>query len=365
MGHISIKIKSILKCTKLGTLIRKYRWNKGLLSEGAINKTITKYMGDISSEEREKILNDILNMAKKYRFSAEEYFCYHFKDKPEDERKTFISDMNRVDFCESLNKSKNLAIFDDKMYTYEVFGKYYGREICFVKKNKDYDKFNNFFKKHERIIIKPVLGTCGQGIQIVDISEKSDLKSFFNELYVTYCAGNKNGFIAEELIVQISEMAQFNPTSVNSIRLATVKYDDTVDVIAGFFRTGRQGSIVDNAGAGGVFGTIDIETGIIDAVGDEYGNNYINHPDTDIKMLGFSIPNWEEAKQLAKELAMIVKGNRYAGWDLALTDKGWVMVEGNSRGQFVWQMPRQKGFLEETNQILKRLGKHQFEKLSM
>ena len=160
-------------------------------------------------------------------------------------------------------------------------------------------------------------------------------------------------------------MAQFNPTSVNSIRLATVKYDDTVDVIAGFFRTGRQGSIVDNAGAGGVFGTIDIETGIIDAVGDEYGNNYINHPDTDIKILGFSIPNWEEAKQLAKELAMIVKGNRYAGWDLALTDKGWVMVEGNSRGQFVWQMPRQKGFLEETNQILKRLGKHPFEKLSM
>ena len=31
------------------------------------------------------------------------------------------------------------------------------------------------------------------------------------------------------------------------------------------------------------------------------------------------------------------------------------MVEGNSRGQFVWQMPRQKGFLEEANAILRRL----------
>ena len=59
---------------------------------------------------------------------------------------------------------------------------------------------------------------------------------------------------------------------------------------------------------------------------------------------------------MAKELALIVKGNRYAGWDLALTEKGWVMIEGNARGQFVWQIPSGKGFLKEANQILERLG---------
>ena len=52
---------------------------------------------------------------------------------------------------------------------------------------------------------------------------------------------------------------------------------------------------------------------------------------------------------------MAQKGNKYAGWDLALTEKGWVMVEGNARGQFVWQIPMQKGFMKEANQILKRL----------
>ena len=335
------------------------------MREAAINNTISKYMGNASPKEREDVRNDILAMARKYRFSAEEYFCYHFKDKTEDERKTFISDLNRVDFCESLNLSKNLAIFDDKMYTYKVFGKYYGRDICFVTKSKDFERFADFFRKHKRIIIKPVLGTCGRGIQIVDILEKKDLKLFFHELLKEYCLGKKDGFIAEELIVQVPEMAQFHSSSVNSVRVSTVKFDDGVEVIAGFFRTGRGGNIVDNGGAGGIFGTIDVQTGKIDAVGDEYGNSYTHHPDSNIQMIDFVIPRWEEAKQLAKELATVVKGNRYAGWDLVLTEKGWIMVEGNSRGQFLWQMPRQKGFLAEVNEILRRLGLPEMKKLSI
>lgn len=82
-------------------------------------------------------------------------------------------------------------------------------------------------------------------------------------------------------------------------------------------------------------------------------------------MVGFTIPRWEEVVAMAKELATIVDGNRYAGWDLALTDNGWVMIEGNARGQFVWQIPLQKGFLIETNAILRRLGMREMEKLGI
>ena len=59
---------------------------------------------------------------------------------------------------------------------------------------------------------------------------------------------------------------------------------------------------------------------------------------------------------MAKELATVVKGNHYAGWDLALTENGWIMIEGNARGQFVWQISSQKGFMKEANKILERLG---------
>ena len=114
MGLMSIKVKSILKGTKLGTLLRKYMWNKAILSKENAQRIVNKYMGSLSKDENEKMITDILNMARKYRFSAEEYFYYHFKDKDENERKAFISDLNRIDFCEKLNKTKNLTIFKIK-----------------------------------------------------------------------------------------------------------------------------------------------------------------------------------------------------------------------------------------------------------
>lgn len=365
MPLISVKVKSILKGTKLGTFLRRYRWNKGVMSPAAAQKSINRYLGELPVEENEKVLSDILNMAKKYRFSAEEYFYYHFADKSEQERSSFMSDLNRIDFCEKLNKAKNLAIFDDKMKSAEVFSEYYKRDLCGVKNEADAEAFLSFVEKHPRFMLKPMTGTCGSGIEILNLGECVDKKQKFNELLKRYCSGINDGFIVEELIIQTPEMAQFHPSSLNTIRVATVKFDEGVEVIASFFRTGRGGNIVDNAGAGGVFGTIDIETGVINAVGDEFGNSYEAHPDSNVKMVGFAIPKWEEAKEMAKELATVVEGNRYSGWDLALTENGWVMIEGNARGQFVWQIPTQKGYLAEANEILRRLGLKEMTKLGI
>jgi len=361
---LSIKLKSILKGSALGTYLRYSKWNKGLLSDSRIEKGIAFYAKDATAEEKAKLKADIIAMARKYRFSVDEYFFYHFPEKSEEERKTFISDLNRVHICEKLNQPKNQGYFDDKLESVKMFGKYYRRDICGVRSNRDLTAFREFLKKQPRFIVKPLTGTCGQGIQILQVQAGKE-EQLIQELLDAYCGGAKDGFIAEELVVQTPEMAQFHPSSLNTIRVATVKFPDGPEVIAAFFRTGRGGNIVDNAGAVFFFCTIDVATGVIDAVGDEYGNNYTTHPDTDIPMVGFTIPKWEEAVTMVKELAEVVEGNRYAGWDLALTEKGWVMIEGNARGQFVWQIPRQKGFLAETNEILKRLGVAPLKKLSM
>lgn len=45
MAYLSVKIKSILKGSKLGTILRKSMWNKGLVNETSICKTIDKYIG--------------------------------------------------------------------------------------------------------------------------------------------------------------------------------------------------------------------------------------------------------------------------------------------------------------------------------
>lgn len=362
MGNMMIEIKSRLKGTVLGTYLRRRRWNANILSKDKAAKKVDQHMPDATPAEKEAVVADILDMAKKYRFSTDEYFYYHFREKSEEERKTFVSDLNRVDIVESLNKAKNLAIFDDKLRTVDVFGKYYHRKTCGVKNEKDLNRLQEFARETGKFIVKPQVGTCGQGIRIVDMEEYNGDLQCLKGLIRQYCTGTGEGFIAEELIQQVPELAQFHPQSVNTVRIATVRFDEGAEVLAAFFRTGRSGSAVDNVGSGGVFGTLDVATGEVIAVSDAQGRYYETHPDTGVQMVGFKLPFWEEAKAMALELATVVKGNRYGGWDLALTENGWVLVEANARGQFVWQIPTQKGFMAEINDVLRRLGMPELKK---
>lgn len=101
-------------------------------------------------------------------------------------------------------------------------------------------------------------------------------------------------------------------------------------------RIGQGNTFVDNGGAGGILAPIDLETGIIHSIPmDKLLNKYIIHPDTGVQIIGYKIPRWNEAIALARKLAYVVPSVRYVGWDLALTDDGWIMIEGNDNGQFV------------------------------
>lgn len=353
MGLIPGFILDSFKVTKLGTWYLRRLRNKRILSQAVMNRVITQRDPNVTDEERAKIILDMTEMAKKYRFGPEEYYQYRFKEKTEDERKEIVSDLNRIDYCDTVNDNKNLSIFNNKLKTYKVFGKFYKRDLVGVTSKKQKNEFVKFTEKHDRFMIKPLVGSCGHGIRVIDLSEVADRDKLFDSLLKEY---GKGGFVAEELICQTSEFAKFHPASVNTIRVSTVLYEDGIDIMGAFMRTGRCGSVVDNCFAEGVFGTIDPKTGEIIAVGDIFGKNYTSHPDTGEVLLGFVVPYWNEAIEFLYELAKVVKGTNYCGWDIAHTEKGWVLVEANSRGQFSWQMPTQKGTLKETNESLRRFG---------
>lgn len=113
---------------------------------------------------------------------------------------------------------------------------------------------------------------------------------------------------------------------------------------------------MDNASSGGIIVPVDAETGICVKEGvDERGNHYVLHPNTGVALPGFRVPRWEEAVSLAKELAHVVKGNHYVGWDLALTEEGWVMVEGNPRGQFIMQIATKQGVKDEIEAYMSQI----------
>jgi len=358
MSSMLTMLKSRLKGTWLGRYLRRRKWNQGILSEASVRRCVEQRMGDASAEDKRRVIDDILEMARKYRFSADEYFAYHFQGKSEEERSSFCSDLNRIDICESLNRPENLVIFNDKLQTYRRYSRYYGRDFCGVKGAGDLPALRAFVHKHSVFILKPADSSCGQGIQRVDLTACKDVEAELQKLLDAYCAGYRDGFVAEELIVQDERMSKLHPGSVNTIRVTTIRCDDGIEVLPIFVKMGRGGSLVDNAGAGGIFGAVDMENGRIIAVTDKLGNSYERHPDSDVELVGYEIPRIGEAVALAKELAMVLPENRYTGWDLALTKDGWIMVEGNARGQFVgWQISLQKGCMGEINRILCRLGR--------
>lgn len=153
----------------------------------------------------------------------------------------------------------------------------------------------------------------------------------------------------------MDELGKLHPQSVNTLRIPTINFGDHIEIFHPFLRIGKGSSFVDNAGAGGIGATIDVYSGKIKSAGDEEGNYYLRHPDTGVQLIDFKIPYWEDAIAMAKELASLVPDVKYVGWDLALTYKGWVLVEGNEDGQFVFQYFDQEGAMPEIKNIISKL----------
>lgn len=88
---------------------------------------------------------------------------------------------------------------------------------------------------------------------------------------------------------------------------------------------------VDNVDCGGMAARIDIDSGMLKTVGaDKQGNTFDKHPMTGAPIVGFTIPYWEEAKQMCLDAAQKVPQMRFVAWDVAVTEKGPVFIEGNS-----------------------------------
>jgi len=287
----------------------------------------------------------------------EEYFLLRYDHLSRKGVKDFVSHREGARLWNYLNSRQIYLLTRDKGQTYQHFKEYFHRELVSVNSSipKSIKDFQSFIEKHSHFIVKPTFGNYGNGVQIIDNFAYCDFNSLKENLLKDY----PEGFVVEEHIEQCSELASFHPASVNTVRLTTVRMSngDIYIIHRPFIRFGQGGRCVDNGGNGGIIAAIDYETGIIKAAIDERMNRFVVHPDTGKKILGYKIPLWEEAKAFAVQLAKVLPELKYCGWDIALTDKGWVMVEANGKGLFIgFQLPMQEGFREEFEYIKQRSG---------
>lgn len=298
-------------------------------------------------------------MAEAYRIYGwypDEFFQYHYEKLTNEERHSIIGEKEHGVIAETMNNKKSVKILSDKWETYCLYKPFFNREAILIAKNKNKsgDKktkpLSDFLKKKNRIIIKPRCGSFGRGIQIITAFENTEQE--LSQIVADY----PKGIIAEEVIEQDDRLAILHPESVNTLRIHTICYNGEVVAFHPYLRIGRGKNCVDNAGSGGLFTSCNPATGEILSVVDEYGHTFTEHPDNGVTLVGYKIPYWEEAFDMAKQLAQKMPGLHYAGWDLALTKSGWVLVEGNPCAQMVFQISEQKGFREELEGILHEFG---------
>ena len=215
-------------------------------------------------------------------------------------------------------------------------GKLLNNKINFLKNNPELTKrdfyytglgieaLEKFLKKHENFVIKPVNGLGVTDVEKMNVSEVESLEEFNNYL------DEKNMFL-EELIVQNKDWGKISPKSINTIRVMTSNVDGDVQIFCMIARIGNSINLQDNFHQGGSGVLIDTDKGIL--VGKAINKDmeeFETHPVSKIKFDGYEIPYFKEIIELAKNAALKFPKTIVIGWDVAITDKGPLIIEGNN-----------------------------------
>lgn len=313
-----------------------------------INTAIDQFRGkNISNEKRKNYIMDMIYSLHRFGCMYDEYFLYNFEFLNSFGRDSFITDKNRWDYYFKLNGRKFHGLFTNKAQMNIKFRRYYYRDFLSVESAKDYDSFCAFRKKHSSFILKPTNGSGGKGVRLVDTRGQDDQIAFKQILTAI-------PVVLEEIVKQHPKMKALHPDSLNTLRITTIRCaDGNVKVFYPRLRVGVGNSVVDNAASGGILLALEAKTGIVIQEGvDKTGRRYFRHPDTNIVFPGFKVPAWEEAIAFVKELAEVVPECRYIGWDCALTENGWCMIEANHYGQFGIQYVLNRGLKKELDEII-------------
>lgn len=313
-----------------------YRLFSICLHHKKIEKAIKQYRPKLKSGEKLGLSIRLIWLYTFKMWAPDEYFINDYEHMSKADRRDFVPDNEYLLFMESFVREEACEISGNKWNSYRCMGEYYKRNAFLIpaKPEAEFGKvladFRNFISlcnsTSHNYIIKPLAMECGIGVRLLKVDDNIG-EDFLQKLMNEY----PEGAIVEEVISQSEELGRFHPQSVNTVRINTIRTDNEVHVFLPYLRIGRSGKIIDNTNNGGILSSFDPKTGVLDAAMDINNNVFPVHPDTNCNIEGEQIPRWNEAKQLAIEMANKFKYTRLVGWDLALSDKGWVVVEFNSR----------------------------------
>ncbi|MCF0111528.1 MAG: hypothetical protein HUJ58_06490 [Erysipelotrichaceae bacterium] len=274
-----------------------------------------------SGKLRIVILIDMIVCAFTYNVGYLDYYVFGFVFCNKEERKTFMTMPINNNLFKTLNDPVMRDKFDDKLEFNRIFDKYLGRDWLDLRTASKED-FMNFCKKHDVLFVKPVDAFSGKGIEKISLDGKNP-----EEVYQSLLEHKQ--YVVEECLKQHPKMNEMNPTSINTLRITSLRKGDTVHIMYILLRTSDGTKFIDNIGSGGFYAPVGFD-GIIYKPGfTEQDGVHERHPYTNTPFVGFEVPMVKEAMELVKTAASLTPSLRYCGWDVAICEHGPVLIEGN------------------------------------
>jgi len=288
-------------------------------------KNMFKIVYKISKKSKNNIIYiffDVIASGIIYGAGYYDYQEFEFYLLSKKERKTYLTRAKNNQIIKKYNNQDLFYKFDDKSIFNEIFKNHLKREYIIVN-DKKFNDFKKITKKHKELILKPIDGVGGVGIEKIIINSSSDLEKIFNKLIK-----NKQ-YLVEECLKQHPKISKLYTDSVNTLRLFTFYDGKEAHVLNSVFKIGN-GGVTDNFSSGSMYTFTDDEGKIIVPAIDQEDNIYSFHPITKEKIVGFTVPLYKEACDLVKKASSVVPDVKYIGWDVAITSDGPAIIEGNS-----------------------------------
>lgn len=347
---MQLKLYNLAKCIMRFVISNLYSKPKALIRLFLQPSAIygVNYYPEMDEKNKIKICwEQCLNILK-YGAINEYYYLYGLNIKNfrlNEDYLVYLPFMRRRDELNINSRHNSSCILRNKLY-FGVFAKAFGidtpENIAYIRKG---DVLLLGKGKHTTIDIlvsqnsgtffcKPMDGECGIGVFKLEVNNGS-IKINDKDSDITMLIKMLEGvdFLIQRCIIQHSALSKLHPSSINSMRLVTVRSlkDKKIYVLPSILRIGTNGSIVDNTSQGGVAVGFNLETGQLKEFGlqkPQFGLRLDTHPNSQIRFSEYTIPFIKEAVEQAKYFHSFLDLHSI-GWDIAIGENGPIFIEGN------------------------------------
>ena len=261
---------------------------------------------------------DIVKNMIKRPISFPDYRKCNFINISEKEKDECINKKEYEKFVYYMDREPYTQVFVDKVQFNNTFKDYIGRDYIDIRE-AGAEGLAKFVKGKDSVFAKITDSFGGHGIE--------KLKDFNNIDQLYQKLMDNKQYLVEDALIQNDVLNEINPYAVNNVRYATVLKDGKVFIETSTLRlnTGNDPVI----SSMDVMVNVDEEGNLISDAYDEWFDTYVAHPDTGTKIKGKKLPFIPEAREMVKKAALLVPQVRYVGWDVAITQDGPVLIEGN------------------------------------